>query len=576
MAQDYSTWGYAGSGYGERVYLEVWYSSNNPAGNYTTFGYKIWNFSNNSYGDTGSISWRISDPWNSSRASGSRADTPTTGYNQTRDYASGYFNIQNYDNGSMGNVGFTLHISRNLGNIKSTTVSVTVNAPTINRTGYISSAPSNFIINSGFAVTPTARSNGLSYDVAIYDAAGNTALVGYKAVTAGKSNSFSFNATEMNTLYNYLTAEGGTNVRIYLRTKSGSTNIGYDYKTVLVKPKALSYTAPSSFTVGTNFNVSVTPNATALTHHTGLVINGSWVTGFPINMAANQTTQAISTNTDAQKKAIMAVDTSKNSFTIQLYMRQYNAKGVILGLVIKDITANIPNITSTQSAVAGILRGSVTVKLSGNITTVDSLAYSLNGGAFIGLTSAPGSSYTHTLTGLASNTQQRVQYRYKQTGTNYYYYSSVLTFNTLAESGLTISPTTIYVDDVLKVDTTNASTAVTNRLYFKRTTDNVEFYRNNNHPAGTFNRTFTDADFNNGDSFNGRESVTVRVYLDMMTSGVVEKTISRDVIVFPNGVMYVKEGGAWKRAYVQAKESNVQKRAIPHVRVNNAWQKAKS
>lgn len=152
MAQNYANWGWTGSGYAERIYLDVVYVENEIATNRTKFRAKIWNNSNNSYGDTGSLAWTLKDQWGTRRENSS-SNKSTTGYNQVVTYDEFDFWINNNDDGSMPNVNFTLNITRALGQVRSAAVSVTVtNIPTIPRASTITSF-NDFTIGSNIAWT---------------------------------------------------------------------------------------------------------------------------------------------------------------------------------------------------------------------------------------------------------------------------------------------------------------------------------------------------------------------------------------------------------------------------------------
>lgn len=547
----------------------------NASGNYTPVSYVAYlistNYSFSGIAQSGHININGTRVWTAP------STTMSMGYNSTLTLVSGTINVGHNVYGS-GSFTIVAEYSNNSGGYGPVglAISATETLTSINRVGYISSYESYFTINSGFNITAKARSNGLTYQVGIYNSTGTTALVSYRTISAGSSVSYSLSAAEQNTLYNYLTSASGTSVRIYLRTMSGSTVVGAVYVNSSARPKAVAYTIPSSFTLGSAFNVTITPNASVLYHTTGIAVSNSWISGYPVTVAAGTTVRTLTTSTDAQKKAIMAIDTSKNSFsTVQVYTRQYNANGVELGLLVKTITANVPNINASAAIERQIVKAINTVTLSGNITTIDHLAYSLNGGSFITLSTNPGDSYEHKLSGLNPSTQYTMQFRIKQSGTNYYYYSSTATFTTLANSTLAVSPSMLYVDDELSMTTTKA-TGVTNRLSIKRLIDDINIYSNSNAPSGTIKRTLTDADFEDGASFDGQEYLSIRVTLDAYVGSEFQTSQYTDVIVYPNGVMYVRDGSTWKRYYAQVRDANTYKRAIPHIRVSNAWQKAKS
>lgn len=150
MSQNYASWGWSGSIYSERVYLEVIYLSNEIANNRSRFRAKVWNNSYNSRGDTGGMTWSISDQW-AVRRTNSSGNKPTNGSNQIVLYDDFEFWISHNSDGSLANPIFELKISRTLGNIKNATVSVTVSGvPKIPRASTITTF-SPFVIGSNIA-----------------------------------------------------------------------------------------------------------------------------------------------------------------------------------------------------------------------------------------------------------------------------------------------------------------------------------------------------------------------------------------------------------------------------------------
>ena len=244
MARNYASWGWAGSNYAEHIYLEVWHSGTNVAGNYSTFGYNVWNNSNNSFGNTGDINWKIRDPWNGSRVSGSRGETATTSKYQVKDYASGTFTINHNDDGTMPDIYFELVISRTRGNTQSAVVGVTVkDIPRIPRASSISSISGNAIgsvITVNIARATTSFVHKVWYRM--------TTAQPWVLVTenAGTNAIFTIPLSVLSYLPNSITGQ----LEIAIQTVSGVTYIGGEER------KTHSMTAPSN----------IEPTFTSLTH----------------------------------------------------------------------------------------------------------------------------------------------------------------------------------------------------------------------------------------------------------------------------------------------------------------------
>lgn len=560
------------------VYLEMTQGTQNKTNNTTVVNWKAYvtkssgsGYYNNTANDTLTITIGGSVKVNTKITHDFRNATP-----KTIQLGSGTHTVTHGWNGSGSCAGSCLFTDGS-GNLGSATASGTLSLTSFDRRGTITSASNPWTVNSGFNVTVAAASNGLTHAVSVYGTDGTTAYRGYTNVTPGTSTLISSNASEQNALYNAMTSSAGMDVRIYCRTMSGTNVVGYTYTTVRVQPKTVNFSIPSTFSLGTAFTVTVTKNFTSAYHTTGIAIGGSWMTGYPVTMSTSETTKSITTSTDAQKYAIMGINTGQNSFTVQIYTRQYNASGKELGLVIKDIAVTVPNISaSITTPTIRIKSASVRLDFSGNITKIDGLEYTTNNGStWTSLSTAPADPYTHSISGLTPGTKYTYKYRWKQAGTNYKYTSGNVEFTTIPMSTLTVSPTNMLVDDTLKITTTKAS-ATTNDLIVRRLTDNVNIRNITNHPAGTYSTVLTDADFLDGASFNGRDTVTVRVYLNMNTAGSYDQQVYKDVIVSPNGMVYVLTNGTWTRHQLHIKDSGAMKKAMPYVKVNGAWVKAKS
>lgn len=145
--QKYSNWGWTGSTYAERIYFRVNYVSTDALNNRTRYRLRIWNNSNNSHGDTGTINIEVKRG-NTVIRTKTLSNQKTTGNNQTITYDDYYFYVNHSANGSLGDQTFALSITRTAGNVKTATVAVKLtDIPTIPRESTITTY-NNFTIGN--------------------------------------------------------------------------------------------------------------------------------------------------------------------------------------------------------------------------------------------------------------------------------------------------------------------------------------------------------------------------------------------------------------------------------------------
>mgnify|MGYP001352861691 CR=1 FL=1 len=232
MAKNTAAWGWTGSGYHELAELEVWFIRNDIDNNRSLFGYSVGNNSNNSFGDTGTISWSLRDQ-SGTRASGSKGNTPTTAYYQKRTYASGQFWIGHNSDGTLSNRNFVLTMNRNLGNVRTATIRVTVsNIPDIPRASKISSL-SNFTIPGGNpSFTIDAHSTAFRHYA---DLKVNGELIASMGELRGGSHSFNLSTAQQDKIFNMMKNSTSIRFELVVGTRHNNVVIGvYDYKQATV------------------------------------------------------------------------------------------------------------------------------------------------------------------------------------------------------------------------------------------------------------------------------------------------------------------------------------------------------
>lgn len=464
------------------------------------------------------------------------------------------------------------------GNLGNATASGTLTLTAFDRRGYISAIGSPFQINSGFSITPNHRSTGVTYKLEFWNAANNAGIGITAKDTAANSTArtITFTEAEQATLYNYLTAASGTNITVRLVSYVGTTQVGNVSAVTTAKPNAPVYTIPSSFNLGDNVTCTITKQSTALKYQGGFVINGSWITGQPNTMsAANVTSYTLNGKYDAFYKAVMAINPANTSWTIQVYLRHYNASNVELGLTTKNITVNQPAISiSATNLWPKFTRAHITPAVTGNVTAIDEMSYSFNQGSSW-TTVAYGALITPTL---SAGTQYKIRFRFKQAGSNYRYTSGDYTFTTYSAPTMSISPTSILLNQSVTLATAMAAHSnqetVTHRLKLIRLADNTQVGINNSYTLGSSSRQITSADV--GTLLDTNPTLTFRYTLESIINTVVEYTRSIDFVVGPDGgAVYVMANNAWVKYDPQTLVSGTYTKTTPHVLVDGTWVKTK-
>lgn len=224
MANNYANWGWAGSNYNERVYLDVVWLKSEIVNNRSQFRAKVYGNSNNSYGDTGSMSWTLKDQWNQ-RWSASSGNKPTTNYNQVVDYGTVDFWIYHESDGSMPTINFELNISRALGNTRSATVKVSLSGvATIPRASSITSV-GNISVPSLTEVSVAISAHTTAFTHKIEIKHGSTVIVASTGRGAG-TQKVALTGGNLNTIMSKMPSATSVLLHVVVTTMSGSTTIG--------------------------------------------------------------------------------------------------------------------------------------------------------------------------------------------------------------------------------------------------------------------------------------------------------------------------------------------------------------
>lgn len=211
----------------------------------------------------------------------------------------------------------------------------------LNRVGYMQGYPSTAILNNGFTFTTKKRSNGLTYTVGLVERDSTAMLTSWTTVTEEVSTTYKISEADKATVLAYLqkTASSDT-VRLCLRTRSGSTEIGRHYVNVSVK--ALSYlsAASSIIAIRPGYSVSFTITTRSLDVVHDVSIYG---TDGQTLLTAQRATVAGSSQTftldDADVKLLDAYLQANSSDTVRFYVRtKYN--GTTIGWHYSDMTAS--------------------------------------------------------------------------------------------------------------------------------------------------------------------------------------------------------------------------------------------
>ncbi|HHX75904.1 MAG TPA: hypothetical protein GX698_00835, partial [Acholeplasmataceae bacterium] len=218
-------WGWAGSTYGEYLRAEITHHSIDIVNNRSRFNYRVWNDSNNSYGDIGRVSASIKTGSTTRASVSNKSISATTGYNQTREIMNGSFYISHNSDGSLGNQTFSVSATRTDGNIKSASLSLTVtNIPTIPR----ASACDFNVVDMGktFTVNVDRKSTAFTHSITVY--VNNVQIL--QRTNVGTSVSITPTNNQKIAMHNATPNSQTAVMKVLCETYNGSTKIGESNK----------------------------------------------------------------------------------------------------------------------------------------------------------------------------------------------------------------------------------------------------------------------------------------------------------------------------------------------------------
>ena len=347
MAWDRREWGWATKpGVTEYVEYEINYIE--TINNQARFQFKAILDSGNSNGDTGEITWTVSDRWNSQRLTGSRGNMHTTGGGQRQVIVDTTFGIMYDGDGTMGGnlfVDFTVTMTRALPTWGATPYSslrekVPANGNPMGILKYVDMAwnPNDGIVCE--AVVGQINGN-YTHWLEIFKRDGSAKLI-EKKVEVNKRFRVTFTEDEITQLYNELSSTNGNKLKIHLATWYQGIYQGGDSETNSVcKPKLVTYTAPTTGIIGTNISLNITPTFKGVDLEMGLAKGGVWLGGWPVKNKPGSSAAKVHTlnlQQAANVKSVRASYPDLNSYALQIYVRQINSRGEDLGAVIKNIT----------------------------------------------------------------------------------------------------------------------------------------------------------------------------------------------------------------------------------------------
>lgn len=223
MAVNTAPWGWMGSSYHELARLEVVLVRQDDLNNRSLFRVIIGNNSNNSYGDTGTLTYSLKDQ-SATRYGGSRGNTPTSGYNQSREYARHEFWINHNNDGTLSNRVFTLTMTRTAGNVRTVTVVVNINnIRTIPRESKITAL--NNVTLPGDNPTFTIDANSSSYRHSADLKMDGVTIATMNGLTAG-THSFNLTQSQISNILSRIPNDTKRTYQVVVGTYNGGHRVG--------------------------------------------------------------------------------------------------------------------------------------------------------------------------------------------------------------------------------------------------------------------------------------------------------------------------------------------------------------
>lgn len=210
-------------------------------------------------------------------------------------------------------------------------------------------APTSFTVGSAFTVSVSRNATQLTHWVTLYD--GST-LVYSSGNTVGTSVSPNIAAS---TLIARMSGVKSKAFTLRVDTYNGDTNVGRQTKTITANIPVSTFTAPTSFTMGDAFTVSVS-RVGSLTHFVQLYDGGTM-------LYSSGNTVGTSDGVDVPLSALAARSPNAMSKVFTIKVSTYNGNTNV-GSTSKNITGNVPStVEPTFSAIT----------VSENVSSVNTL-----------------------------------------------------------------------------------------------------------------------------------------------------------------------------------------------------------
>lgn len=311
----------------------------------------------------------------------------------------------------------------------------------INRYPVLTSASSPCVISKGLVWTWHYRTTAFNYGLEIWDGSTHILSLDRTGSSSSRTETVTFTAAQKARLYRYLKGYSNTvyNVRLVTYTKAGAY-VYYNSKNVTFMPDDFSISAPNTYDLGSTTVVGASARTnTDTTFEGGAVSSSSWLPGNPLS-AANPYKDITLPKTAAYCEAVLGINQSTREIVHQIYMREYNSRGIETQFRSKAITAIVPKIKLTEkSRVLGVTECTFKFNTVGVLTELTHIAR--ESGANITMTHD--STDTVTFKGLTANTQYRVTLKVRQKGSSYEHLDAItLDFKTLTKPTPSISALT--------------------------------------------------------------------------------------------------------------------------------------
>lgn len=392
--------------------------------------------------------------------------------------------------------------------------------------------------------------------------------------TGGTSN-INFTAAQKSQFYNAMRGSGNTPITVRCSTKNKASGnwIGhFDYTNALIKPIAMKMTNPATFQIGGALVLTSALMDPVLKIIGGLAHAGSWLPNMPQTGAVGVSSLNVATANLALKTKILELAGGANSVKLQAYARQYNAAGFELGIIINEVTCNIPQLATTGVVTPEVTRVKVEQTDTNITTTVESRAVRIRKKGTAWGSWDYGAATSKYINGLVADTEYEVEFALRQVGQSGYIFSPIYSTRTLKTNTVSVTPLEVADDESITINLVKHA-GVEGTLTIRRMIDTYDLLTE---PFTTGTKVFTFTPEMFGNHFASNETLIVRIYAASTAGGLWQHNDYVDIKVTESGVVWIRDGNVWKKAKPHIRIGNEWKKATPHVRIGNEWKKAKA